>query len=427
MVLFFLVAALLVIGLIGILLFTLFGRSSDESVDLLSTNIDIARQRKQNLKSALDSGAIDQENYDAELSTLEKRLAEELANQTPAKDSAIGKIVAAVFVCAFIPLAAGAFYLQLGTPTALNDDLPMVDTTVAQSDNSAEAESAPDLADVIPQLEARLQENPSDINGWKLLGRSYLMMGEPPNSETALRTAISHGHEDADILSMLAESVALQKDGDLRGEPTELLQKAIVEDAVHERSHLLLGVANQQIGEHERAIELFSVLLNNDQRGPEAIAQIQSMIQASQGALGISNSNESPSDTTNNSESEPTAANPTSPVGLSVTVSLSEAALAQSSAEQSVFIYARATQGPPMPLAVSRHQVSDLPVTVTLDDSMAMIPDLSISKFDSVTVGARISKTGDAIAQPGDWFGEQTNVSSQENQSLNIVIEQQTP
>ena len=83
--------------------------------------------------------------------------------------------------------------------------------------------------------------------------------------------------------------------------------------------------------------------------------------------------------------------------------------------------------GPPMPLAVSRLKVADLPATVVLDDSMAMVPEMNLAAFPVVMVGARISATGDALAQSGDWYKEQPDVEVGEDASVELVIDQQLP
>jgi hypothetical protein len=90
---------------------------------------------------------------------------------------------------------------------------------------------------------------------------------------------------------------------------------------------------------------------------------------------------------------------------IKVAVKLSPALARLAAAQDSVFIFARAAQGPRMPLAILRKQVRDLPVTVTLDDSLAMTPELKLSGFAEVVVGARISKSGSAMAEPGDLEG----------------------
>jgi cytochrome c-type biogenesis protein CcmH len=92
-----------------------------------------------------------------------------------------------------------------------------------------------------------------------------------------------------------------------------------------------------------------------------------------------------------------------------------------------VFIFARAVNGPRMPLAIVRKQVSDLPVTVTLDDTMAMSPAMVLSAFDPVTIGARISRSGNAIPQSGDLQGNKTPVSTQADSRLDILIDATVP
>ena len=90
---------------------------------------------------------------------------------------------------------------------------------------------------------------------------------------------------------------------------------------------------------------------------------------------------------------------------IKVAVKLSPALAGKAAPGDTVFIFARAAQGPKMPLAIVRMQMKDLPTTVTLDDSMAMVPDMKMSSFPQLVIGARISKTGDAIPKPGDLEG----------------------
>lgn len=113
--------------------------------------------------------------------------------------------------------------------------------------------------------------------------------------------------------------------------------------------------------------------------------------------------------------------------GITVQVTLNIALKNKANPEDSIFIYAKAMQGPPMPLAVVRKKVKDLPITVTLNDAMAMMPTMKLSKFNKVRIGARISKSGDAMAQSGDLFNEIQNVSSSRTELLSIQINQEKP
>ena len=219
---------------------------------------------------------------------------------------------------------------------------------------------------------------------------------------------------------MLAESIALQDGGNLIGEPQSLINDALAIEPENQRGRLLLGLSYQQSGQHEEAIELFEDLRASPLLNTQGVENITNMINQSLAAMG-----EQP-----NEQATATAANKageTAGASLQVSASLSDAAAADVKPEDSVFIFARATSGPPMPLAVVRLTVADLPVTVTLDDTQAMIPNMTLSTFPSVTVSVRVSASGEAIAQPGDWFGELTDVLTETPAELSVVVDKQSP
>ena len=112
---------------------------------------------------------------------------------------------------------------------------------------------------------------------------------------------------------------------------------------------------------------------------------------------------------------------------LTVKVSLAPSIKASVKPDETVFIFARAASGPRMPLAIVRKQVRDLPLTVTLDDSMAMAPQMTLSKFDKVVVGARVSKTGTALPQSGDIQGVSPTIESMQKNPVSIVINSVVP
>ncbi len=173
---------------------------------------------------------------------------------------------------------------------------------------------------------------------------------------------------------------------------------------------------------------------------PEALATIEQMRGRSvkEMAIGAGSSTDDSRNSTSSSATDNTAINSsidknTSTSGentgssIVVSVDLTPLVKAAVDASHAVFVYAKATQGPPMPLAVSRHTVSDLPLNITLDDSMAMIPTMTLSSFPQVTVGARISPSGNPIAQPGDWFVEVSDVTLNNTEKLSLTIDQQVP
>lgn len=424
MTLFFLFAFLMVVAGLGIMLPGILKRSAVDPHDQLQTNIAIAKERKKALQLALDDGSLDQSAYSIELADIEKSLALDMESAGKQAKSASGATLAAVTVALVLPLSAAALYWHLGQPEGIDavayDEQVRAERAQAAASGNA---NAPSLDELLPQLEAKVQERPDDIQGWILLGRTYLRVQDFPNAARALRSGYAIDKSSPDLMAMLAEAEAMVKGGDLSGEPLALLDKALAVNPNHEQSLWLRGIAMQQAGEHVEAISIFKILRAGISGNDSASATLDEMIARSVAAI------EERSETTARTSTAEAGTAATSASGaanastqgaenaatakLTVSVDISEEARAAVTPELSVFIYARASNGPPAPLAVSRHSVSELPITVTLDDSMAMIPNMTLSQFPDVTVGARVSLTGNPIAQPGDWFAEVNDVRVQ--------------
>ncbi|MFK7856931.1 MAG: c-type cytochrome biogenesis protein CcmI [Granulosicoccus sp.] len=438
MTLFFISAALLVVLCLLFLLLGLF-KQSGPTVEHEAVNVTLARERRAVLDTALANGSIEQSTYDYERVQLEHDLAADLDLNTNKPSNRQGHVAAAVFVTIFVPISAGALYLHLGNPAAITSDRS---TTIVSADspqaNTAQqaAGQAPALDELLPKLEERLTNSPDDIDGWRLLGRSYLSVNEFAKARQAFEKALELDNNDVPTIAQLAESIAMTNDGDLSGEATTLLERATALDASNEHTLWLLSIARQQAGDHDAAIAGFNRLAKIAGDNPDALATIEQMrsrsvremtISASSGAGNATNP--STNDSTKVDTDEATAVNSgdDSAVSLSISVEMTEEVSSAVDANQAVFVYAKASSGPPMPLAVSRHTVSELPLNITLDDSMAMIPSMKLSSFSQVTVGARISPSGNPIAQPGDWFVEVSDVNLDEVKDLMITIDKQVP
>lgn len=421
MTLFFIFAALLVLLSLGWLLAGLF-RNQSSSTDQEAVNITLARERGQTLDAALADGSIDQTTYDYEREQLEYDLAADLRQDGEHTASKGGQISAAVLVAVFIPVTAGALYLHLGNPAAITQL-----TSAAAPPAVIDGQSAPALADLLPQMEERLSQQPDDIEGWRLLGRSYLSVGEFAKAGAAFQSALALDDTDVPTLAQLAEAVAMTQQGDLSGEPLQYVTRANELDPDNEHALWLLSIARQQAGDHKAALKGFDKLAGMAGDNLEAQSTIEQMrarsVEALSGAAGAGAATGSNEDAATSSAPNNEADTPS----IEVTVTASDAALTGSTDDQVVFIYAVATQGPPMPLAVSRLSVADLPTTVTLDNSMAMIPTMTLSAFPSVTIGARISTSGNATAQAGDWFSEAGDINPADTGVVELVIDQQTP
>jgi cytochrome c-type biogenesis protein CcmH len=431
MTLFYLFAALLVALCLLWLLVGLFKNQGD-SLDQEAVNITLARDRSETLATALSDGSIDQATYDYEREQLDYDLAVDLTATSKSAPKRGGHIVAAVLVALFVPIAAGTLYLELGNPAGITQ---VKTQRAALTENSntqananvnanAQAQSPGPLVTLLPKLKQRLAAAPDDIQGWRLLGRSYLSIRDYNQAQNAFEKALALDESDVATLTQLAESIAMSRNGELAGEPMALLDRANTLEPLHEHTLWLRSIGKQQAGDHQEALLGFNLLMGLAKDNPDAIATVDQMRSRSIQALGANSVRQATGDDANDA-SEPVT-EITGPA-IEVTVSLDSIASDGAAAEYAVFIYAKATTGPPMPLAATRLSVKDLPATVVLDDSMAMIPNMMLSSFPEVTIGARVSASGNPIAQSGDWFTEATNITISDTPTITLTIDKQTP
>ena len=456
MTLFFLLAALLVVLAVALLLAGPLRARANASAsaaresDQRATNIALARERRAELLAALEAGQIDRDTHERETEQLELALATDL-EASPEREIRDGALPAAVIVAVFVPVTAGALYLHLGDPGALERVPAAPSASNGQASAAGGAGGAPDsgeparppaLDELLPRLEERLARNPDDLQGWRLLGRSYLGMEEFERAAVALERAVALDDQDAPTLGQLAEALAMGRGGALAGEPVTLLERALAIDPDDPQGLWLRAIAHQQAGEHRDALERFERLRAAIATDTAAVATIDDMMARSRAALGdaapaaeapardaapfgdTAEGDAAPVGEAGEPAGEPGAGGPDgTSASVSLRVDISPEARDASDPDDTVFIYARASEGPPMPLAVSRRRVADLPLDITLDESMAMMPGMSLADFPTVTLGARVSPSGDAIAAPGDWYAERDGVEVAEEAPVQLLVD----
>jgi cytochrome c-type biogenesis protein CcmH len=220
-------------------------------------------------------------------------------------------------------------------------------------------------------------------------------MGRYPEAVRAYERAAALVPRDADLLADYADALAVTQGRSLQGKPLELVQRALEIDPEHWKALALAGTAAFGRKDYGRAIayweRLKRVVPGDSEVGRSvdaSIAEARELAGAKPAAAGAPKT-------------------PAAAAGAKVAgkVSLAQALAANTAPTDTVFIFARASSGPPLPLAVLRKQVRDLPLDFTLDDSMAMAPNLKLSGFAEVVVGARVSRSGNATPQSGDLQG----------------------
>lgn len=287
-----------------------------------------------------------------------------------------GSRVALFGLGAGLALATLALYGLVGTPASLDPA----------------AREAPQTLDAaITQLEAQLQRDPEAMQGWRLLGRAYAAAQDPGKSSDAFAKAAALAPEDSDVLVEAAEARALATP-EHRFDATAIgwLQHALEVQPLHQRARWFLGIAQRQAGDAEAAARTWEPLLT--QVDPSAAAPLREQVDAARAEAGLP-----PLPT-----AEATPAVAALQVRVSLDPALAEALRAESNADASVFVFARAAGGPPMPVAAEKHAFSELPFTATLDDADSLMPTQKLSDLEEIEVMARLSRDGTANAQPGD-------------------------
>lgn len=285
---------------------------------------------------------------------------------------------------------AAIIYAQIGTPTVPTD--------------SAESQS---VAAMVASLAARLQENPSDIEGWKMLGRSYLQLKDFSGATTAYQQAVNlESGQNAQTLADLGEVILLSDPRTLHGRAGELFESALIISPNNPKALFYSGMAAIDRGEPELGAERWEALL-----ATSPPPNIESMLRQRIAEL----------------RGEPVEVPAQSPaLVINVDVALGAAAAAAAAEDATVFIIARDPAQPSPPLAAVRRRVSELPSVVPIGDADAMIPGRVPSGFASIEIVARVSMSGQPIAQPGDWFGQQV-VDTSSAEAVQITIDQQVP
>ncbi len=322
--------------------------------------------------------------------------------------------ILATFIGVSIPLLALGMYSLLG-PAELPEILAGQAVVPAETRNAQGNNQLPDVGEMVAKLEQRLKEDPENAEGWQMLGRSYMYMQRFNDAATAYGKALALDENSAEILTEYAEALAMIRQGDMQGKPTEYVLQALKLEPTFPKALWLAGAAKMQMQDYQGAIDYWQRLMQMHEPGSEGALELQKRIDMAAQAL-------------RESGKEPVLENIAKfeiKTIITVEVKLDPALASKARPDDTLFVYARAVNGPPMPLAIVRKQVKDLPLNVVLDDSMAMTPRARMSNFERIYIGARISKSGNATPEEGDLQGRSDIINTGSKASAQILIEQE--
>jgi len=387
MIAFWLIAAVFAVAALAYVLRPLLRRAGGQDVKRSDANVAIYKDQLRELDAELAAGTLTPEDHRRARLELEARVLEDVPAVEVESATRGGRRTALVVGIA-IPVLAVAVYFVAGTPRALAPQEPEV--------------TAQQIDAMVARLAAKLRENPDDADGWKLLGRSYMVLGKFPEAVAAYAKAAEKSPRDAQLLADFADALAMTRGEKLTGEPEQLVLRALQIEPNNLKALALAGTASYERQDYAKAAEFWGRMLPLVPADSEDARMIAGNVEEAKKLAGIGGS-EKPA-------SNPTTAK-THP-GVRGTVALSEELKKQAKPDDQVFVFARAAEGPPMPLAVMRAKVGDLPLTFALNDSMAMAQGLNVSAFPRIVVTARVSKSGSAKPAPGDLQGASAPVAN---------------
>ena len=379
-------------------------------------NLSVLRSQLTQLDAELAAGSISQEQLALAKSEIERRALEEES----APESAVAPVRSTRTAWALgltVPLLALGVYGFLGNVQALDSANLQAKAETEPSREQIEAM----VNGLAARLEALPSNQPGDPKAWEMLARSYAAMQRFPQASKAYSRAIELTPNNAQLLADQADVLAMLQGQSTAGEPTRLIERALKIDPENLKALALAGSAAFERNDFMAAIRYWTQARALAPPDGEFASGLNRSLEEARVALGTFSSPAAGS-----IAGKPVAMPTSAGAGIQGKVSLAPALAGKVQPDDTVFIFARASEGPRMPLAILRRKASELPITFTLDDSTAMSQEMRLSKFPLVVVGARVSRSGNAMPQSGDLLGQSAAVRAGDG-ALSLVIDNIQP
>ncbi len=404
MITFYIAAIVLVLLVLAALFRPFFWKTTVHHASRQQLNAAIYKEEIAKLEKERSEGLIDGATYEISHAEMRQRLFQDTSDDDGV--AVLGspkKTIIALTI--FIPVIAAAMYFWLGSAQQIADG--GAKQQVAQQD----------VEKMVAGLAAKMEQDPSNLKGWAMLARSYKVMGRPKDAEKAYDRAGSYLDTDPQLLADYADVSASNANGSFEGKPQAIINRALKADPNNMMALWLAGTADYNRGDYKGAVQVWGRLAKLLPADSEDMKMIQGSIMEARGKANL--------------PPESLVSQPTSPVAavsgknINGTVEINPDLKSRIKPDYIVMVIARAP-GARMPVAIMRGKAADLPLRFVLNDALAMTPDALISNLSEATIEVRISKSGQAKAEPGDLYSEIQTVKVGTN-NLKVVVDQVRP
>jgi cytochrome c-type biogenesis protein CcmH len=388
--------ALLLVALAFLLIPILHGRRAQSEEDRTALNVALYEERLAELVAQHGAGTLSDAQLEAGRADAARELLEDTEGSETPRIAKLGRSVPLI-AAVLVPLVGYGLYTHWGA----SDKVQMARQF---------SEQPRTVEEMTAHLEQAVQDQPDSAEAWYFLGRTYMNQERPGDAAKAFSRVLEIAGRQPELLGQWAQALYFARDRKWSEELQALTDEALQSDPQELTSLGLLGIAAYEESRYQDAVRFWEQLvaaLPEEDPSREAIrGGIERARQQIDGDSAV--------------EQAQSAAN--AGTTLEIQVALDPKVVESVSPQDTVFVFARAVSGPPVPLAAKRLTVADLPATITLGDADAMVPSMKISSVEQVMVMARISRSGDATK--GEWMGQSEAVATGGDQSaVRLVID----
>ena len=388
----FLIPAFLLLVLVLVLLLRPFiFPPKVEATSRRQMNATIYREELEKLETERVAGSINSADYEIAHAEMRQRLFQDTDEEDDRSVMGSSKITA-IGLCLFIAVLSAGFYFALGDATRIaqtNTQQPMTQEGVEK---------------MVAQFAAKMEQDPSNLQGWVMLARSYRILGRNQEAAKAYERAGSFIESDPQLLADYADVLATNANGSFSGKPLQLIKQALKLDPNNLMALWLSGTASYAAGNYKTAVQTWENLAQQIPPGTEDARSIEASIADARAKGGLSSKAS------------------VSTKGVSGKIEISTDLKSKVKSGDIVMVIAR-KPGERMPVAVLRTGISDFPMNFSLTDALAMNPSAPLSQLSEASIEVRISKTGMAKPEAGDLISTPQIVKVGAN-NIRLVIDQ---
>ena len=392
--------ALLLVALAFLLLPILRGRRAQAEEDRTALNVALYEERLAELTSQHSAGTLTAEQLEAGRADAARELLEDTENSDQPRIAKLGRSVPLI-AAVLVPLIGYGLYMYWGA----SDKVQMARQF---------SEQPRTVEEMTAHLEQAVQEQPDSAEAWYFLGRTYMNQERPADAAKAFGRVVEIAGRQPELLGQLAQALYFAGDRQWSDKLQALTDEALQGDPQEVTSLGLLGIAAFEEARYPDAVRFWEQLVAAlPEEDPSREAIRGGIERARQQIEGGSSTTEQASAASEKAD--------TTGATLQIQVALDPKVAESVSPQDTVFVFARAVAGPPVPLAAKRLTIADLPATVTLGDADAMVPSMKISSVEQVTIMARVSRSGDATK--GEWMGQSEALDTASDNAIDLVID----